>query len=81
MENNGKSRKGFAAMDPAKVREISSRGGKAAHAQGKAHQFTTEEAREAGRKGGKAAHAKLKALKEAGSAEARTGNLFDGDGE
>jgi general stress protein YciG len=63
MEKNGKSRKGFAAMDPAKVREISSRGGKAAHAQGKAHQFTTEEAREAGRKGGRAVHAKLRAAK------------------
>jgi general stress protein YciG len=33
-------------------REIASKGGKAAHAQGRAHEFTTEEARSAGRKGG-----------------------------
>src|SRR5262249_12948501 len=32
--------------------------GKAAHAQGSAHEFTPEEAREAGRKGGEAAHAR-----------------------
>ena len=39
-------------MDPAKQREIASRGGKAAHAKGTAHEFTSEEARGAGRKGG-----------------------------
>jgi general stress protein YciG len=39
-------------MDPAKQREIASKGGKAAHAKGTAHEFTPEEAREAGRKGG-----------------------------
>lgn len=39
-------------MDPAKQREIASKGGQAAHRQGTAHQFTSEEAREAGRKGG-----------------------------
>lgn len=49
-------RRGFAAMDPAYVRELASRGGKAAHEQGTAHEFTPEEAREAGRKGGTAAH-------------------------
>ncbi len=46
--------KGFAGMDPAKVREIASKGGKAAHANGKAHRFTADEAKEAGRKGGMA---------------------------
>jgi general stress protein YciG len=46
------SRKGFASMDPEKQREIASKGGKAAHMSGHAHQFTTEEARVAGRKGG-----------------------------
>lgn len=51
-----KKRCGFAAMDRRKVSEIASKGGKAAHAAGTAHQFTSEEAREAGRKGGKAAH-------------------------
>lgn len=44
--------KGFAAMDRAKVSAIASKGGKAAHAHGTAHQFTSEEARAAGKKGG-----------------------------
>ncbi len=39
-------------MDPNKQREIASKGGKAAHNSGHAHQFTPEEARAAGRKGG-----------------------------
>lgn len=46
------SRRGFASMDPDKQRMIASKGGKAAHAKGTAHEFTPEEAREAGRKGG-----------------------------
>src|SRR5947209_11511814 len=50
--------RGFAAMDAEKQRLIASKGGKAAHAKGTAHQFTPEEARAAGRKGGQAAHAK-----------------------
>jgi general stress protein YciG len=48
------SRRGFASMSPEKQREIASKGGKAAHETGAAHEFTSEEAREAGRKGGKA---------------------------
>ncbi len=44
--------RGFAAMDQQKQREIASRGGRAAHRRGTAHQFTTEEAAAAGRKGG-----------------------------
>ncbi len=48
-----KRRRGFAGMDPQKQREIASKGGKAAHAKGTAHEFTPEEAREAGRKGGR----------------------------
>jgi len=47
-----KSKRGFGSMDEAKQREIASKGGKAAHEQGNAHQFTSEEARAAGRKGG-----------------------------
>jgi general stress protein YciG len=39
-------------MDLSRQREIASQGGKAAHAQGRAHQFTADEARAAGRKGG-----------------------------
>jgi uncharacterized protein len=50
----GKSKRGFASMDQAKQREIASKGGKAAHQKGTAHEFTSEEAREAGRKGGEA---------------------------
>jgi len=46
------SRRGFASMDPDKQKSIASKGGKAAHAKGTAHEFTPEEAREAGRKGG-----------------------------
>lgn len=49
-------RRGFAAMDRERVREIASKGGKAAHAAGTAHQFTSDEARVAGRKGGMAPH-------------------------
>jgi general stress protein YciG len=51
-----KSKRGFAIMDLDKRRHIASKGGKAAHAKGTAHEFTPEEAREAGRKGGQAAH-------------------------
>jgi general stress protein YciG len=39
-------------MDPDKQRSIASKGGKAAHAKGTAHEFTSDEAREAGRRGG-----------------------------
>lgn len=46
--------RGFAAMDQRKQREIASRGGRAAHALGTAHKFSSEEARLAGRKGGEA---------------------------
>lgn len=45
--------RGFASMSPKKRREIASRGGKAAHALGKAHRWTREEAQAAGRKGGR----------------------------
>jgi general stress protein YciG len=48
------SKRGFASMDQEKQREIASKGGKAAHEKGTAHEFTSEEAREAGRKGGEA---------------------------
>lgn len=48
------SKRGFASMDAAKQREIASKGGRAAHSKGTAHEFTSEEARVAGRKGGEA---------------------------
>jgi uncharacterized protein len=50
--------RGFASMDRDKQREIASKGGKAAHQKGSAHEWTSEEAREAGRKGGMASHRK-----------------------
>jgi general stress protein YciG len=51
-----KEDRGFASMDRVKQREIASKGGKAAHQKGTAHEWTSEEAREAGRKGGMASH-------------------------
>ncbi len=53
MSSSKKSKRGFAAMDREKQQELASKGGKAAHEQGRAHEFTAEEAREAGSKGGK----------------------------
>ena len=49
---NGTSHRGFAAMDQNKQREIASKGGRAAHVKGTAHQWSSDEARAAGRKGG-----------------------------
>ena len=51
-----KEDRGFASMDRSKQKEIASKGGKAAHQKGTAHEWTSEEAREAGRKGGMASH-------------------------
>ena len=47
-----KERRGFASMSPEKQREIASKGGRAAHEKGTAHEWTADEARSAGRKGG-----------------------------
>ncbi|WP_233842544.1 stress-induced protein [Dyella sp. 2HG41-7] len=44
--------RGFAAMDEQRRREVASLGGRIAHARGRAHRFTPEEARKAGQKGG-----------------------------
>lgn len=54
VEKSSVSKRGFASMDQAKQREISSKGGKAAHESGRAHQFDSEQARAAGKKGGSA---------------------------
>ena len=56
MQSGGgrRSNRGFASMDRSKQREIASKGGKAAHAKGTAHEFDSDEARNAGRKGGQA---------------------------
>ncbi len=42
-----KERRGFASMSPEKQREIASKGGRAAHQKGTAHEWTSEEARSA----------------------------------
>jgi uncharacterized protein len=47
-----RSNRGFASMDRNKQKEIASKGGRAAHAKGTAHEFDSGEARDAGRKGG-----------------------------
>jgi general stress protein YciG len=53
-QQNSESKKGrgFASMEADRQREIARKGGKAAHAQGRAHEFTVDEARVAGRRGG-----------------------------
>lgn len=68
-----KSNRGFAGMDPRRQREIASEGGRAAHQQGRAHEFTSEEAREAGRKGGMASGGSRRRAA-ANRAAARAGN-------
>jgi general stress protein YciG len=60
-----KEDRGFASMDRGKQKEIASKGGKAAHEKGTAHEWTSDEARAAGRKGGMASHRRKQALAEA----------------
>jgi general stress protein YciG len=52
VQNETKERRGFASMSPEKQREIASKGGRAAHEKGTAHEWSADEARSAGRKGG-----------------------------
>ena len=52
MDGVRKERRGFASMSAEKQREIASKGGRAAHEKGTAHEWTADEARAAGRKGG-----------------------------
>ena len=51
-DRKSSGQQGFASMDEDERKKIASKGGKAAHEQGTAHEFTSEEAAEAGRKGG-----------------------------
>lgn len=55
-EHAGRARRGFAAMDPERQREIAAEGGRASHASGHAHEWDSQEASEAGRRGGQASH-------------------------
>ena len=50
--------RGFAGMTPERRREISSKGGKAAHEKGVAHEWDSTDAAHAGSKGGMARAAK-----------------------
>ena len=52
MDGVRKERRGFASMSAEKQREIASKGGRAAHEKGTAHEWSADEARSAGRKGG-----------------------------
>ena len=63
-------------MDRAKQREIASKGGKAAHQKGTAHEWTSEEARDAGRKGGIASH-RVAASRLVSADPARVGSSAD----
>jgi general stress protein YciG len=69
-----KEDRGFASMDPAKQREIASKGGKAAHQKGTAHEWTSEEARDAGRKGGIASHRRRREQQGTTADESDSGN-------
>ena len=53
MTDKTKKPQGFATFPPDKQFEVSSKGGKEAWKQGKAHRWTSEEAKEAGKKGGR----------------------------
>lgn len=55
-KSQSNSSRGFASMDPQKQKQIASKGGKAAHQKGSAHEFTSQEARKAGSKGGQSSH-------------------------
>src|SRR5947209_185245 len=48
---NGRSLRGFASMDKEKQRNIASKGGRAAHEKGTAHEFNSDEASMAAKKG------------------------------
>lgn len=74
-----KEDRGFASMDRAKQREIASKGGKAAHQKGTAHEWTSEEARDAGRKGGIASHRRRREQLAATLGSNETGSKAAGD--
>ena len=73
-----KEDRGFASMDRAKQREIASKGGKAAHQKGTAHEWTSEEARDAGRKGGIASHRRRREQM-GGSSESQEAGMGQGN--
>jgi uncharacterized protein len=74
-----KEDRGFASMDRSKQREIASKGGKAAHQKGTAHEWTSEEAREAGRKGGMASHRRKQEQQGGGTPSSNEGGNSGGE--
>lgn len=60
------SKRGLASADPETRQRVARQGGKAAHQQGVAHEFTSEEARAAGRKGGQAVSRDREHMREIG---------------
>jgi general stress protein YciG len=86
-----KQHRGFARLDKERQREIASKGGKAAHLKGTAHQFSVEEARAAGAKGGKSVSADREHMARIGRAggikrkkgmlEAESASAHPADGE
>jgi len=80
MNSNGerKERRGFASMSPEKQREIASKGGRAAHEKGTAHEWTADEARSAGRKGGQVSRGGRGRLAEEPMSEPTPGSIVDG---
>jgi general stress protein YciG len=73
--------RGFASMDRNKQREIASKGGKAAHQKGTAHEWTSEEAREAGRKGGMASHRRKQLEQQQPASSGTTGEAVASNSE
>jgi len=80
MTSERKERRGFASMSPEKQREIASKGGRAAHQKGTAHEWTSEEARSAGRKGGQISRGGRGRLVESGIPSSETGGPFSDAG-
>ena len=74
--------RGFGSMDQSRQREIASKGGKAAHRSGHAHQVTRDEARAAGRKGGESVSSNREHMREIGKkgGQASGGNRQSGRG-
>ena len=80
-ESERKERRGFASMSPEKQREIASKGGRAAHQKGTAHEWTSEEARSAGRKGGQISRGGRGRLVESTGVESAPNEPIIGQGE
>jgi len=73
--------RGFASMDPDKQREIASKGGRAAHKKGTAHEFSSEEARAAGLKGGEKVSQNREHMSQIGSRGGRASHDREQDDE